>query len=49
MLIGIVFVVIVALQFPEVKVEYVVSYMVAYFTFTGFEVYALMRKLRPKL
>lgn len=49
MLIGIVFVVIVALQFPDVKIPYVVSYILCYFAFTGFEVYALMRKLRPNL
>lgn len=46
MLIGVLFIVLVALQFREVRDEYVVSYMISYFVFTGFEVYGLMRKLR---
>ncbi|MCI4670827.1 MAG: hypothetical protein MRZ79_22015 [Bacteroidia bacterium] len=46
MLIGVLSIVLVALQFREIRDEYVVSYMISYFVFTGFEVYGLMRKLR---
>ncbi len=45
MLIGILAIVFVALQFRELRDEFVVSYMISYFVFTGFEVYGLMRNL----
>lgn len=48
MLIGILSIVLVAVQFKEVRDEYVVTYIIAYFTFTSFEVYGLIRRLRPK-
>jgi hypothetical protein len=49
MLIGILSIVLVALQFEAVRNEYVVTYILAYFAFTTFEVYGLFRKLRPKI
>jgi drug/metabolite transporter (DMT)-like permease len=48
MLIGILSILFVAVQFKEVRDEYVVTYIIAYFVFTSFEVYGLIRKLRPK-
>jgi hypothetical protein len=48
MLIGILSILLVAVQFEEVRNEYVVTYILAYFVFTSFEVYGLIRKLRPK-
>ncbi|GAB4410035.1 MAG: hypothetical protein OHK0039_14140 [Bacteroidia bacterium] len=47
MLAGLISVLIVALRFRPVRDEYVVVYIIAYFIFTGFEVYGLIRKLRP--
>lgn len=43
---GLISIVIVAIQFKAVLFEYVVCYILAYFIFTAFEVYSLMRKLR---
>ena len=40
-------IVVVALRFPEVRNEYVAGFMLAYMVFTSFEVYGLIRKLRP--
>ncbi len=48
MLIGVLAIVLVAVQFKEVRDEYVVTYIISYFVFTAFEVYGLIRKLRPK-
>ena len=48
MLIGILSILLVAVQFEAVRDEYVVTYIIAYFVFTSFEVYGLIRKLRPK-
>ncbi len=45
MFVGILSIVVVALRFPAVRDEYVVTYIIAYFVFTGFEVYSLLRKL----
>jgi uncharacterized membrane protein YiaA len=47
MFIGLISIVIVGVRFREVRSEYVVMYIIAYFVFTGFEVYGLMRSLRP--
>ncbi|WNJ21395.1 hypothetical protein [Pontibacter sp. G13] len=47
MLVGILSIVLVAIRFSHVRNEYVVAYMVSYFVFTAFEVYGLIRKLRP--
>lgn len=47
MLVGILAIIFVALRFRPVRDEFVVAYMVAYFVFTAFEVYGLIRKLRP--
>lgn len=47
MFVGVICIVIVAVRFPEIRNEYVVAYMITYFMLTGFEVYGLMRKLRP--
>lgn len=47
MLIGILAIILVAIRFRPVRDEFVVAYMVAYFVFTAFEVYGLIRKLRP--
>lgn len=44
---GLITIVVVALRFPEVRNEYVVAFMLAYMVFTSFEVYGLIRKLRP--
>ncbi len=46
MMIGIISVLIVALEFQFMLKEYVFSFFISYFIFTGFEVYGLMRKLR---
>ncbi|MDX1906942.1 MAG: hypothetical protein SF053_07885 [Bacteroidia bacterium] len=48
MLTGIMTIVVVAVAFKAQRNEYVVTYILAYFIFTGFEVYSLMRKLRPQ-
>jgi hypothetical protein len=48
MLVGILSILLVAVQFEAVRDEYVVTYIIAYFVFTSFEVYGLIRKLRPK-
>ena len=47
MLVGLVAIIIVSLKFRPVLIEFVVSFFVTYFIFTAFEVYSLMRKLRP--
>jgi hypothetical protein len=47
MMVGILSITIIALKFKDFSTEYVLSYFFCYFIFTGFEVYALMRKLRP--
>lgn len=47
MLVGIIAILVVALRFEPVMPEYVVAYFIGYFLFTGFEVYGLIRKLRP--
>lgn len=44
---GLITIVVVALRFPEVRNEYVVAFMLAYMVFTSFEVYGLIRNLRP--
>lgn len=44
---GLITIVVVALRFPEVRNEYVAAFMLAYMVFTSFEVYGLIRKLRP--
>ncbi len=44
---GLITIVVVALRSPEVRNEYVVAFMLAYMVFTSFEVYGLIRKLRP--
>lgn len=46
MIIGLISIIIVALKFQPVLIEYVVAYIISYFIFTAFEVYGLMRKLR---
>ena len=46
MFIGFISIVVVGIRFSEVKSEYVVAYLISYFALTGFEVYALMSKLR---
>jgi hypothetical protein len=47
MMLGILSITVVALKFKTHSTTYVLSYFSCYFIFTGFEVYALMRKLRP--
>lgn len=47
MLVGIIAIVVVAVSFKVYRNEFVVTYMASYFIFTGFEVYGLIRKLRP--
>ncbi len=44
---GLISIVVVALRFPEVKGEYVAGFLVGYMVFTSFEVFGLIRKLRP--
>ncbi len=44
---GLITIVVVALRFPEVRNEYVAGFMLSYMVFTSFEVYGLIRKLRP--
>lgn len=46
MFVGVIILLIVIVQYRPVVKEYVVSYLLAYFIFTAFEVYGLMRKLR---
>ena len=46
MLIGVIIVLVVVIEFKPVVKEYVGAYFIAYFAFTAFEVYGLMRKLR---
>ena len=46
MIIGIISILIVAVQYTGQIKEYVVAYFLSYFIFTAFEVYSLMRKLR---
>lgn len=47
MMIGIASIFLVALRFETYSTVYVLTYFFCYFIFTSFEVYALMRKLRP--
>lgn len=47
MLVGLVAPLVVALAFKPVVIEFVIAYFISYFIFTAFEVYGLMRKLRP--
>lgn len=47
MFLGICSILIIALYFKEWKMVYVISYFFSYFLYTFFEVYALMRNLRP--
>lgn len=47
MLVGIIAIVVIAVSYKMYRNEFVVTYMVSYFIFTGFEVYGLIRKLRP--
>ena len=46
LIVGILSILLVALLFRPVIRVYALSYMLAYFLFTGFEVFALLRKLR---
>lgn len=46
LVIGILAVLLVVVEFKPVLKSYVVAYIIAYFVFTAFEVYGLMRKLR---
>ena len=48
MIIGVLSIILVHTKFREIRDEYVVTYIIAYFIFTAFEVYGLIRKLRPK-
>lgn len=48
MLIGILTIVVVAVKYKAVRDEYIVVFFISYFIFTAFEVFSLMRKLRPK-
>ncbi|RMG68399.1 MAG: hypothetical protein D6722_11805 [Bacteroidetes bacterium] len=47
MLVGVLAIILVALRFREVRNEFVVAYLIGYFVFSAFEVYGLIRKLRP--
>ena len=47
MMLGIASIFLVALKFKPFSSAYVLTYFLCYFIFTSFEVYALMRKLRP--
>lgn len=46
LLIGLIGVLVVAVEFKPMLKSYVATYMLTYFVFTAFEVYGLMRKLR---
>ena len=46
MIIGVIVILIVVVSFKFAIKEYVAAYFFSYFTFTAFEVYGLMRKLR---
>ncbi|MDX2249913.1 MAG: hypothetical protein SF052_24225 [Bacteroidia bacterium] len=46
MFIGIILVIIMAVAYRTMIIEYVTSYFLSYFILTAFEVYGLMRKLR---
>ncbi len=48
MLIGVLSIILVHTKFRELRDPYVVTYIIAYFIFTAFEVFGLIRKLRPK-
>ena len=48
LLIGLVAVAIVVLMDRSMVSEFVVSFFLSYFVFTSFEVYSLMRSLRPE-
>ncbi|MEZ4825987.1 MAG: hypothetical protein R3C61_06795 [Bacteroidia bacterium] len=43
---GIIIVIVMAVAFRPMIIEYVTSYFLSYFILTAFEVYGLMRKLR---
>jgi hypothetical protein len=47
MMIGLMSITLIALKFKGFATTYVLSYFFCYFIFTSFEVYALMRNLRP--
>lgn len=47
MMVGILTITIIALNFKDFSTAFVLIYFLCYFIFTGFEVYSLMRKLRP--
>lgn len=47
LMLGLMSITIIALQFKPYSSVYVLTYFFCYFIFTGFEVVALMRKLRP--
>jgi len=46
MLLGILAIILVATQFPEMRNPFVVTFIISYFVFTAFEVYGLISKLR---
>lgn len=46
MMVGIILVIIMAVGYRTMIIEYVTSYFLSYFILTAFEVYGLMRKLR---
>ncbi|MEL6842139.1 MAG: hypothetical protein AAFP02_02905 [Bacteroidota bacterium] len=46
LLIGLIGVLVIAVEFKPMLKSYVITYMGTYFVFTAFEVYSLMRKLR---
>lgn len=48
MLVGLLTIVVVALRYKPIQPEYVTAFLVGYMVFTAFEVYGLIRKLRPK-
>lgn len=48
LILGLIGVLIVALAFPQVIDEYVIVFFISYLIFTAFEVYTLMRSLRPE-
>lgn len=47
MMVGIASTTLIALKFEDFAKEYVLVYFFCYFIFTSFELYSLMRKLRP--
>lgn len=45
--VGLISITVIALKFSDFSKVYVLTYFLCYFIFTGFEVFALMRNLRP--